>query len=107
MQHPELRASPQWRRTGNTRFPVAAAVDGKWWVLRMNPFPDHPAWTLFVDGVVRFDFDDPPPAWGRLLDPAAPSLEAHTSHEVLTPIENFVAYGSEAGQPCDNPFCCG
>jgi hypothetical protein len=103
MSRPELLASPQWRRTGNVYFPVAAAVDGTWWVLRINNYPDHPVWTLFVDGVRRFDIDDTPPTWGQPYDPTAPSLDANTTREILLPIEDSVAYGSEVGQPCDNP----
>ncbi|MGW5649089.1 hypothetical protein ACWEV3_42825 [Saccharopolyspora sp. NPDC003752] len=103
----ELLARPQWRRTGDTRFPVAATVDGRSWVLRLNIFPDHPLWTLFVDGDRRFDIDDTPPTWGKPLDKTAPPLDAAAAEEVLAPIRDFVAYGSEVGAPCDNMFCCG
>ncbi|MCE7007899.1 hypothetical protein LWC34_34520 [Kibdelosporangium philippinense] len=105
MEPPELQASPQWQRTGHDRFPVAAAVDGKWWVMRMNIFPDHSRWTLFIDGVARYDIDSTPPTWGNPADPAAPKLD--NADEVLEPVKNLVTYGSEVGQPCDNPFCCG
>ncbi|MGC0419822.1 hypothetical protein [Embleya sp. AB8] len=107
MAHPELAARPRWRRTGNVYFPVAAAVDGTWWILRINGFPDHPPWTLFVGGVRRFDLDDLPSGWKYPSDPASPVLETRIAEEVLTPIRGFVAYGSEVGRPCDNPFCCG
>lgn len=107
MLNPELKASPQWRRTGNVSFPAAARVEGSWWVLRINDFPDHPFWTVFVNGARRFDIDDVPPNWGRPLDPSAAPLEPETVQEILTPIQSFVAYGSEVGQPCDKPFCCG
>ncbi|MEU6269930.1 hypothetical protein [Saccharopolyspora shandongensis] len=103
----ELLARPQWRRTGDTRFPVAATVDGRSWVLRLNSFPDHPLWTLFVDGAARFDTDGTPSTWGQPLDNTAPPLDTATAAEVLAPIRNFAAYGSEAGDPCDNMFCCG
>lgn len=59
-----LGALPQWRRTGHTFFPYAAFVDGRWWVLRFNCFPDHPLWTLFIADRRRFDFDDEPTGWG-------------------------------------------
>jgi hypothetical protein len=86
-------------------FPVAAWVNGQWWVLRLNGFPDHPLWT-FIHGESRFDIDDTPAAW------ATPSktvsfLEDKEANEALTPVRDFVAYGSEVGEPCDNPFCCG
>lgn len=104
---PEWDARPSWRRTGDPYFPVAALVDGRWWVLRVNSFPDHPLWTLFVDGERRFDVDDAPPAWGRPADPSLPRLDGELVGEVLAPVEGLIAYGSEVGQPCDNPFCCG
>ncbi|WP_405165513.1 hypothetical protein OG203_10645 [Nocardia sp. NBC_01499] len=107
MAPPELDARPEWRWTGNTYFPVAALVDGRWWVLRLNSFPDHALYTLFIDGAPRFDVDDAPSTWGRPLDPSAPRLESDTAKAVLAPVEDFVAYGSEVGQACDNPFCCG
>lgn len=104
---PELLARPNWRRTGNAYFPVAALVDGRWWVLRINGFPDHPLWTLFVDGERRFDIDDAPAAWGEPADRSAPSLDDDTAERIVAPVQDFVAYGSEVGEPCDNPFCCG
>ena len=94
-------------RTGNAYFPVAAKVGRSWWVLRINNFPDHPVWTLLVDGQRRFDVDDAPPAWGQPADPALPSLPATDAEKALEPVKTSVAYGSEVGQPCDNPFCCG
>lgn len=103
---PELAAEPRWRRTGDPRFPVAADVAGTWWILRLNPFPDHALWTLFIDGVVRFDLSDVPANWGK------PSrswrrLDSGTARAVLTTVQDFAVYGSEVGMPCDNPFCCG
>ncbi|MGV9821702.1 hypothetical protein [Nocardia xishanensis] len=107
MAYPELNARPRWSRTGDAHFPVAASVDGSWWVLRLNCFPDHPLWTLFVDGLRRFDIDDTPPEWGKPSDRSAPALEDESVEEILRPVRNFVAYASEIGDPCDNPFCCG
>ncbi|MCC3328943.1 hypothetical protein [Nocardia abscessus] len=107
MPYPELHARPQWRRTGIARFPVAALVDDQWWVLRINGFPDHPLWTLFIDGAPRFDLDDTPPTWGRPSVRSAPSLDPHTAEQVVAPIQGFTAYGSEVGDPCDDPVCCG
>lgn len=104
---PELSKRPQWRRTGNAYFPVAAFVDGQWWVLRINAFPDHPMWTLFVGGRRRFDVDDVPAAWGDPANKNNPALDSKTAAEVLGPVESFDAYGSEVGRACDNPFCCG
>jgi hypothetical protein len=104
---PELGQRPEWKRTGNTYFPSAALVDGQWWVLRLNSFPDHPLWTLFVNGQCRFDLDDAPPGWGRPADDTLPRLSEHDTATALGPVEQLVAYGSESGDPCDNPFCCG
>ncbi|MEV6555186.1 hypothetical protein AB0M22_05680 [Nocardia sp. NPDC051756] len=107
MGTPELDARPRWQSTGNSKFPAAALVDGRWWVLRMNCFPDHALWTLFIDGVVRFDIDDVPSGWGQPLGRSAPVLESGVAQEVLAPVAQLVAYGSEVGRPCDDPFCCG
>jgi hypothetical protein len=103
---PELAIRPAWRRTGNAFFPTAARVDGQWWVLRINSFPDHPLWTLFVDGKRRFDVDDAPAAWGE-PSRLAVLLETSEATDALAPVLRFEAYGSETGQPCENPFCCG
>ncbi|MFD0856533.1 hypothetical protein ACFQ07_30120, partial [Actinomadura adrarensis] len=86
MADDELQVRPEWRGTGDVRFPVAARVRGQWWVLRMNRFPDHPLWTLFVDGVRRFDINDVPATWGRPADPAVPTLEAGAGSEALRPV---------------------
>ncbi|MCI2416806.1 hypothetical protein MOQ72_05165 [Saccharopolyspora sp. K220] len=103
----ELNAEPQWRRTGNPYFPAVATVDGRSWVLRRNRgFPDHAMWTLFINGAGRFDMDDFPPAWGKPTDQSAPLLDARAAEEVLAPVRDFVVYGSEVGDPCDD-FCCG
>ena len=72
----------------------------------MNPFPDHDLWTLFVDGVARFDLSDVPVGWGRPSG-AWRRLPAGTARGVLATVQGFAVYGSEAGAPCDNPFCCG
>jgi hypothetical protein len=106
VEYPELAVQPSWRRTGNAFFPVVARINGQWWVLRLNSFPDHPLWTLFVDGVGRFDIDDAPTAWG---DPSKTDtfLAVSEASEAMMAVLGFEAYGSDVGQPCDNPFCCG
>ena len=105
--HAEFDVCPQWHRTGSAYFPTAARVNGEWWVLRVNSFPDHPMWTLFVCGKRRFDLDDVPPVWGRPADQDLPLLDAPQAEAARAHVENFVAYGSEVGQPCDGPFGCG
>jgi hypothetical protein len=98
---------PHWNATGNPYFPLAARVSSQWWVLRLNSFPDHPLWTLFVDGEARCDIDDAPPAWGNVTSVGAPALGSADARDALDRVRDFIAYGSETGQPCDNPFCCG
>lgn len=105
--HAEFSVRPEWKETGNVYFPTAAQVNGHWWVLRLNNFPDHPLWTLFVDGQQRFDVDDAPATWGKPADSQRPCLTVEESTAALSPISTLVAYGSEVGQACDNPFCCG
>lgn len=100
-----LGALPQWRRTGHTFFPYAAFVDGRWWVLRFNCFPDHPLWTLFIADRRRFDFDDEPTGWGIRMADEAPLLEGHAAAEVLAPVQGLARYGSEVGDPCDDFLC--
>jgi hypothetical protein len=106
VSHSELTARPRWYRTDDPCFPVAAQLNGGWWILRLNDFPDHRLWTLFVGGQRRFDIDDVPATWGKPSCTTA-VLEAHDARAALAPVRDFVAYGSEIGQPCDNPFCCG
>jgi len=74
---------------------------------RPNSFPDHPLWRLLVDGGRRFDIDDAPARWGNPSDRLLPSLNPAEAEIVLASVKQFVAYGSEVGQPCHNPFCCG
>ncbi|WP_327150271.1 hypothetical protein [Nocardia sp. NBC_01329] len=107
MMRPEESARPEWRSTGNPRFPLAAEVDGHWWVLRANPFPDHCLWTLFIDGVARYDIERVPAGWGRLAPWSAPGLDPAVAESALAPIRHLGVYGSEVGRPCDDPFCCG
>ena len=107
VKHAEFDVRPEWRRTSDPCFPVAAKVDEEWWVLRVNNFPDHPLWTLLVDGQRRFDVDDAPEGWGNPSSKSLPKLPAPDVEQALSPVRGFIAYGSEVGQPCDNPFCCG
>jgi len=105
---PEAEAHPRWHATGHPLFPAAAKVDGAWWVMRLNDFPDHPLWTLFIDGNARrFDTTGLPEHWAHPLHPTEAPLPPATAREVLAPIERFTIYGSEVGRPCDSDFCCG
>jgi hypothetical protein len=109
---PQLTEPLAWRRTGNPYFPSATNVNGNWWVLRVNNFPDHPLWTLFINGERRCDVEgipdgEDPPNWGHPAADQLPRLDPATTARVLAPVERHVAYGSEVGRACDNPFCCG
>jgi hypothetical protein len=96
-----------WRGTGSPVFAYAAHVDGAWWVLRQNGFPDHPRYTLFVAGAVVGDVEDlrtRAPAWD--LDVTErPALTGAQRAEVLTSMRGLGPYGSEVGQPCDGDWC--
>ncbi|WP_019631132.1 hypothetical protein [Actinomadura atramentaria] len=96
----------EWWRTGDARFPVAANMDGCWVVLRLNGFPDHPLWTVFVDGAARWDADALPPEWGAPLETSATAPDPALAAQVLAPVQGFAVYGSEVGEPCDDPVCC-
>lgn len=96
-----------WHRTGARVFVHAARVDGVWWVLRLNSFPDHPMFTLFVDGEVVGDLNDvetSAPGWDLAVGDRA-SLTAEQRDEALTVMRGLGPYGSEVGQPCDGDWC--
>lgn len=92
-----------FQRTGDNYFPYAADVDGVWWVLRLNDFPDHPLLTLFVDGERHRDLDDTPRRWTL---PSKDSAPLANSEKIIEPLLGLEPYGSEVGTPCDNLFCC-
>lgn len=96
-----------WQHTTARVFVHAAWVDGTWWVLRLNGFPDHPLFTLFVDGSCVGDVEDiqtRAPTWD--LDVACrPGLTDEQRTEVLTLMRGLGPYGSEIDQPCDGDWC--
>jgi hypothetical protein len=96
-----------WRCTGARVFVHAAQIDGAWWTLRHNGFPDHPMYTLFVGGVVAGDVQDvrtTAPAWDMNAVHRAPLTTAERD-EVLAPLRGLGPYGAEAGLPCDGDWC--
>lgn len=98
----------EWRRTDEAVFAHAARVDGAWWVLRRNSFPDHPLYTLFVDGTVIGDVEDVAiraPTWDLAVTDR-PALADGQRTEALAPVRDLAPYGSEAGRPCDGDWCC-
>lgn len=96
-----------WLRTGAPVFVHAAQVGGTWWVLRRNGFPDHPLYTLFVDGAVAGDLEDirtRAPSWDMDVD-SRPALTDAERTEILASLRGLGPYGAEAGQPCDGDWC--
>ena len=97
-----------WRRANARVFVYAARVDQKWWVLRLNGFPDHPLFTLFIDGACVGDVRDTrnaAPAWD-LEATNRPALTGEERGEVLALMRGLGPYGSEVGRPCDGDWCC-
>jgi len=88
----------RWRPTGDGSFPYACRLEERWWVLRVNAFPDHPLYTVLVDGRFDTDLEDWPAAWERAEEPV-------DATEALAGVRGFTAYGSESGDPCGCPYC--
>lgn len=96
-----------WRSTGAPVFGHAARVDDTWWVLRRNGFPDHPLFTLFVDGTAVGDVEDlrtRAPGWDLDII-TRPALAGVQRDEVLATMRGLGPYGSEQGHPCDGDWC--
>ncbi|MEV0411195.1 hypothetical protein AB0I68_10415 [Streptomyces sp. NPDC050448] len=96
-----------WHDTGTRVFRWAARTEGRWWVLRLNDFPEHPLCTSFIDARVMGDIDDAPDAW-RLwpgTGAALPALSASERAEVLDLMTGLGPYGAEAGTPCTGDWC--
>jgi hypothetical protein len=88
-------------------FVYAASADGAWWVLRLNDFPDHPLFTLFVSGVCIGDIEDIParaPAWNLEVE-SRPALATGQRNQVLQFMRGLGPYGTEVGQPCESDWC--
>ncbi|MFB6616954.1 hypothetical protein ACIGFK_33170 [Streptomyces sp. NPDC085524] len=100
-----LRLPPgvPWHSTGSGVFPHAARVEGRWWVLRLNDFPEHPLLTLFVGGRHVADLDDVPADWQRLTD--TPALTSTERAEILDLMAGLGPYGSEHANPCSGDWC--
>ncbi|MFI5782959.1 hypothetical protein [Nocardia sp. NPDC051570] len=102
---PELDVRPYWQQTGDLYFPMAAVVGGRRWVLRLNNFPDHPLWTLFVEGVRRFDLQGTPREWASAADRTAPLMDPGLARQIVGAVAHYEVYGSEIGEPCGGVFC--
>ncbi|XVV00431.1 hypothetical protein ACQPW3_23670 [Actinosynnema sp. CA-248983] len=94
-----------WQRTGARVFTYAAHVDHTWWVLRLNGFPDHPLFTLFVGGEVVGDVEDVKTTAWDLDATHRPHLTDAQREEVLALMRGLGPYGSEVGRPCDGDWC--
>lgn len=60
-------AKPIWRTARNNKPHIVfdAMEDGVLWEVRLNDFPDEPAYSLLVNGVVIIHFNDWPVSWGQ------------------------------------------
>jgi len=54
-----------WEATGNPLYPYKVQIDGKEWFIRLNDFPEEPHYTLLIDNLEMFNFDDWPVDWIR------------------------------------------
>ena len=55
-----------WARTADAEFPYQGQVDGEYWLVRVNDWPDDSTvYTLIRPDGTEFDFDNWPPAWIR------------------------------------------
>ncbi|MFJ9523686.1 hypothetical protein ACIRPK_36365 [Kitasatospora sp. NPDC101801] len=103
---PALPPQAAWHDTGTSVFPYAVRVEGRWWVLRLNDFPEHPLYTLFIDAQVIGDMDDDPAAWQQLPSPEmVPALVAPERAKVLHLMAGLGPYGTETGTPCTGDWC--
>ncbi|WP_331743810.1 hypothetical protein [Kitasatospora sp. NBC_01300] len=103
---PALPPGAAWCGTGTGVFSYAARVEGHWWVLRLNDFPEHPLYTLFIDAQVIGDVVDDPAVWQQLPNSATlPVLSAPERTEVLRLMAGLGPYGAEAGAPCTGDWC--
>jgi hypothetical protein len=67
-EHPELLRGIAWA-TADGREPCIvfqAVAEAHQWCIRINNFPDEPAFTLLVDGGEVIHFDEWPKIWGDM-----------------------------------------
>lgn len=94
-----------WLDTGTGVFRYAARVGTRWWVLRLNDFPEHPMFTLFIDAQPIGDLDDLPPTWRIGRDNALTRMTAPERARVLRLMAGLAPYGSETGRRCTGDWC--
>jgi len=74
--HPELKKSVSWKTgDGNDGICFEADEGMKEWTIRLNDFPDEPAYTLLVEKKEIIHFDDWPDFWIR---PEFPKMNWNT-----------------------------
>src|SRR5581483_12422017 len=77
-EHPPMRAHPalfkeiSWCRAGSAVFTWAALAGRPWWVLRLNDFPGHLLYSLFINGQIAGVINGLPPAWLTATSDAGP-----------------------------------
>ncbi|MBP0454194.1 hypothetical protein J5Y04_32375 [Kitasatospora sp. RG8] len=103
---PAMPPGATWHDTGTGVFCYAARAEGRWWVLRLNDFPEHPLYTLFIDAQVIGDVVDDPAVWQQLPSSGTPPvLGAPERAEVLRLMAGLGPYGAETGTPCTGDYC--
>ncbi len=98
-------ARPEWFRVESHVFVFAGFESGRTWALRLNNFPEHALYTLFVDAQVVGDLEDLPTGWG--LDPLdeVPVLDRYRRSSFLESVAELGPYGTELDDPCDQDWC--
>ena len=69
-EHPELLRAVGWATASGLkpRIMFEATVDSHDWSIRINTFPDEPAFTLLIDGGEVIHLDQWPEIWGKMPD---------------------------------------
>jgi len=102
---PEFPDNAVWQDTGTGVFRYAARVGTCWWVLRLNDFPEHPMFTLFIDARCIGDLDDLPRAWRIGHGNVLANMTSPQRTETLHLMAGLAPYGSETGQRCTSDWC--
>ena len=101
----ELPDRGVWLDTGTAVFRYAARIGTSWWVLRLNDFPEHPMFTLFIDAQCIGDLDDLPTAWRIGSGEALARLDTPERAQILDLMTGLGPYGAEVGRPCTGDWC--
>jgi hypothetical protein len=52
-----------WKNTDNSEFPYSLEFNSTFLELRINDFPEESLYTLFIDSISVYNFDDLPDCW--------------------------------------------